>query len=165
MAQAFHYNYNTTDSSLDLYVDSGASAHITSSASNLTTSIPYIGNDHAAFGNGNLLNISHIGNASITKNIDLADALVVPRLTKNLVSISKLTADSHVDVLFYDNTLPFRSVKARRCWPRAGLMMAYTCWNKLTKLWCPNSIPPGFMHPMKSGTIKWDTCHFLLFLC
>lgn len=72
-----------------------------SSSASLNTTMPYTGNDHVNVDNGNILNISRIGNTSIAKDIDLLDVLVVPKLTKNLLSISKLTADSPVDILFY----------------------------------------------------------------
>ncbi|GJZ85708.1 putative leucine-rich repeat protein [Tanacetum coccineum] len=74
---------------------------------------PYTGNDHVTVGNGNILNISRIGNASIAKNIDLLDVLVVPKLTKKLLSISKLTEDSPVDVLFSHNTFNIQNRRTK----------------------------------------------------
>ncbi|GJW03742.1 retrovirus-related pol polyprotein from transposon TNT 1-94 [Tanacetum coccineum] len=71
-----------------------------SSSASLDSTMPYTGSDHVTVANGNILNISILGNASITKDIDLLDVLVVPKLIKNLLSISKLTADSPVDILF-----------------------------------------------------------------
>ncbi|KAJ9544289.1 hypothetical protein OSB04_023996 [Centaurea solstitialis] len=113
LAQAFHAKCNVHDNSSDWFVDSGASAHMTPSAATLDSSMPYTGNDHVSFGNGHILNISRIGNASITKNIDLADVLVVPRLTKNLLSISKLTSDSPVDVLFSDDAFTIQNRRTK----------------------------------------------------
>ena len=52
------------------------------------------------FGNGHQLPVSHIGNSKLNNNLTLRDVLVVPRLTKYLLSISKLTMDHPVDVLF-----------------------------------------------------------------
>lgn len=52
------------------------------------------------FGNGNSSLISHIGNKSFSQDLKLSEALVVPNIIKNLISISKLTSDSPVDVLF-----------------------------------------------------------------
>lgn len=73
---------------------------MTPSATNLTTSTPYNGNKYVAFGNGNILNISQIGKSSLTKDINLANVLLVPKLTKNILSINTLTYDSPIDVLF-----------------------------------------------------------------
>ncbi|KAJ9555163.1 hypothetical protein OSB04_009777 [Centaurea solstitialis] len=91
------------DSSPDWYVDSGATAHMTPSPSNLDTSKQYKGQDHVSFGNGTSLSVSRIGHSSLPNNIKLLDVLVVPHLTKNLLSISKLTNDQPIDVLFSDS--------------------------------------------------------------
>ncbi|KAI3500548.1 hypothetical protein L1887_36372 [Cichorium endivia] len=99
LAQAFQNQCNLTQSRPDWYVDSGASAHMTNSSANLDHSTPYSGSDQVVFGNGNVLNISRIGNSTLSNNIKLLDVLVVPHLTKNLLSISKLTDDSPVDIL------------------------------------------------------------------
>ena len=56
---------------------------------------------HVAFGNGNKHTISQIGNSFVSENLFLHDVLVIPHLTKYLLSISKITMDHLVDVLFY----------------------------------------------------------------
>ena len=43
--------------------------------------------------------LSHIGHTTLPNNIPLLDVLVVPHLTKNLLSTSKLTHDFPVDIL------------------------------------------------------------------
>ncbi|GJR07274.1 uncharacterized mitochondrial protein-like protein [Tanacetum coccineum] len=73
---------------------------MTSSSASLDSTMPYTGSDHVTVANGNILNISRIGNTSIARDIDLLDVLVVFKITKNLLSISKLTASSPVDILF-----------------------------------------------------------------
>ena len=65
---------------------------------------PYHGKDCVIVGNGASLPISHIGMLSPSSNFKLLDVLVVPRLTKNLLSISKLTSDFPLSVTFsHDN--------------------------------------------------------------
>ena len=55
-------------------------------------------------GNGASLPITHTGTLSPSSNFKLLDVLIVPRLTKNLLSISKLTSDFPLSVLFsHDN--------------------------------------------------------------
>lgn len=76
---------------------------MTSSSAHLDSASTYSGNDHVSFGNGNTSSISHIGTSSISPSINLMDVLVVPQLTKNLLSISKLTNNNPIDVLFSDN--------------------------------------------------------------
>ncbi|MFS7942761.1 putative RNA-directed DNA polymerase [Helianthus anomalus] len=55
------------------------------------------------FGSGQSLPITHIGNTSLNNSTTLQNVLVVPNLTKNLLSINRLTNDSNVDVLFSNN--------------------------------------------------------------
>lgn len=73
---------------------------MTSSPTSLDSTTSYTVHDHVVFGNGNTSPISHIGNKSFSKDLNLSNVLVVPNITKNLLSISKLTNDSPVDVLF-----------------------------------------------------------------
>lgn len=54
-------------------MDSGASAHMTPSSSNLDSAKPYFGNENVQVGNGNLLPISHIGTTKLNPNIQLLD--------------------------------------------------------------------------------------------
>ncbi|GKE42295.1 zinc finger, CCHC-type containing LTR copia-type gag-polypeptide [Tanacetum coccineum] len=87
--RVFHAKCNVHDNSSNWFIDFEASTHMASSSAPLDSSMSYTSNDHVIVGNGNILNISRIGNIYITKNIDLLDVLVVPKLTKNLLSISK----------------------------------------------------------------------------
>ncbi|KAH9659677.1 hypothetical protein KPL70_023950 [Citrus sinensis] len=74
------------------YLDSGATHHLTNSVQNLTD------------GNGQGLQITHIGNACLYTSfgacIHLRDILCVPKITKNLISISKLLSDSDITIEF-----------------------------------------------------------------
>lgn len=100
LAQAFHAQCHVTNRSPDSYVDSGATSHKMPSTTHLDSSSPYTGHEQVIFGNGKVSPISHIGTSTLLSNLVLSDVLVVPNLTKNLLSISKLTQDSPVDVLF-----------------------------------------------------------------
>lgn len=77
---------------------------MTSTTSQLDSYTPYTGEDQVVVGNGANLRISHTGTRSLSKNIHLLDVLVVPHNTKNLLSISKLTSDHPVDVVFTDKS-------------------------------------------------------------
>ncbi|GJT08980.1 retrovirus-related pol polyprotein from transposon RE1 [Tanacetum coccineum] len=79
-----------------------ARAHMTPSLTNLDAVSSYAGNDSVIFGNGNGASISHIGRLHLSPNISLLGVLVVPKLTKSLFSVSKLTQDNPVDVVFSD---------------------------------------------------------------
>ena len=55
-------------------------------------------------GNGASLPITHTSTLSPSSNFKLLDVLVIPHLTKNLLSISKLTSDFLLSVTFsHDN--------------------------------------------------------------
>ncbi|GJY46162.1 hypothetical protein Tco_0435225 [Tanacetum coccineum] len=97
LANAFHAQCHVNSSGPDWYVDSGATDHMTSSPENVNNATPNIGQANVTFGNGNKLHVSH---TMVNNNIRLLDVLVVPNLTKNLLSISKLTSDNRLDVLF-----------------------------------------------------------------
>lgn len=66
------------------------------------------GTDQLIIDNGQGLTITHISNAflnftsSRTTCIMLKDMLLVPSITKNLLSISKITSNNNVFVEFYN---------------------------------------------------------------
>ncbi|KAK1424653.1 hypothetical protein QVD17_19987 [Tagetes erecta] len=82
------------------YVDSGASDHMTASPDGVLNPTPPKGNEQVIFGNGKTLPVSHTGNMKLLGSLNLNNVLVVPNITKNLLSISKLTEHNNVDVLF-----------------------------------------------------------------
>jgi hypothetical protein len=70
----------------------------------LTTSEQYVGKDKVIVGNGAPLPITHTGTSQPSPNLKLLDVLLVPHLTKNLLSISKLTKDFPLLVTFNDSS-------------------------------------------------------------
>lgn len=87
---------------------------MTAQTSTLVTFEPYIGNGSIIVGNRNAPPISHIGISRLSLDVNLLDVLVVLHITKNLLSISKLTSDYLVDVVFSDKsfTVQNRATKA-----------------------------------------------------
>ena len=89
------------------YPDSGASSHVTLEFQNLMHSSPCHGADQLRVGNGQGLNISHIGHSNIilphssSRSLRLQDLLYVLSITKNLVSVSKLARDNCVFFEFH----------------------------------------------------------------
>ena len=98
----------------DWYLDTGASAHMTSAYSNLDQSTSYTGNDCVIVGNGASLPITHTGKISHSPDLKLLDVLDVPHITKNLLSISKLTNDFPFSVTFIDNFFTIQNRQTRR---------------------------------------------------
>lgn len=89
LAEAFQAQCNT--SAPDWFIDTGASAHMTPNSAHLDAASSYSGNEYVFFGNGDVASISHVGRSYLSPNISLLDILMVPNLTKRLLSISKLT--------------------------------------------------------------------------
>ncbi|KAI3719151.1 hypothetical protein L6452_20045 [Arctium lappa] len=100
LARAFHAQCHVTSGGPDWYVDSGATDHMTASSDSVSSPTPPTGIASVTFGNSQTLPVSHTGHSTISDRIRLRDILVVPHLSKNLLSVSKLTQDNDVDVLF-----------------------------------------------------------------
>ena len=72
-------------------MDSGATSHVTSKLNNLTINTDYKGKGKLCVGDGNNLTISHFGSSFISSNskpLALNNILHVPKITKNLISVS-----------------------------------------------------------------------------
>ena len=89
----------------DWFLDTEALAHMTPAHSTLDHSTTYMGKDCVIVGNGVSLPITHTGRLSRSLDLQLLDVLVVPHLTKNLLSISKLTNYFPLSITFTDNFL------------------------------------------------------------
>ncbi|KAF8408703.1 hypothetical protein HHK36_004767 [Tetracentron sinense] len=78
------------------FPDTGASSHMTTDSGKLQTLIEYHGPEKIMVGNGDKLDITHVGSTLINVGNDqlqLNDVLVVPAIKKNLISVSQLTSD------------------------------------------------------------------------
>ena len=75
------------------HADTGATHHLTNNINNLNVrSEEYAGNDQIQVGDGTGLHITHLGKTSLSahsKSFILDQILVVPQITKNLISIKK----------------------------------------------------------------------------
>lgn len=93
------------------YLDSGATHHLTNDMNNMQISESFTGTSKLIIGNGTGLNITHIGKAVLRLHnctdstvIKLNNILLVPQITKNLISISQLTKDNNITVEFADKS-------------------------------------------------------------
>jgi len=103
-------------SNLDWYPDNGATSHITNNANALDNATPYSGNDGVLVGNGESLPVTHIDSISALNSfnsLSLCDILVVPELTKNLISISSLTLDLNCCVIFVASSFTIQDLQTR----------------------------------------------------
>lgn len=91
------------------FPDSRATNHVTTEPSNLYHGSEYSGSDQLYVGNGTSLLIKRIGNASVKSPINssiyfsLNNMLLVPSITKNLVSVYKFAKDNHVFFEFHSD--------------------------------------------------------------
>jgi hypothetical protein len=90
------------------YPDSGATNQFTPDASNLMDSVSLSGTDQVHIGNGQGLPITSIGAMHFTSpfepqtTLKLKNLLLVPSITKNLVSVSQFARDNNVFFEFHD---------------------------------------------------------------
>lgn len=89
------------------YLDSEATNHVTNNLRNLSINSEFKGDDRLTVGNGEKLKISHICcsllntlDTQTVKHIKLNQMLHVPKITKNLKSVSKLLSDNEVEIKF-----------------------------------------------------------------
>ncbi|KAJ0043956.1 hypothetical protein Pint_18655 [Pistacia integerrima] len=87
---------------------------MTSNVSQLDKVEPYTSKDRVIIGNGSSLPITHMGSCSPTPTLQLNDVLVVPNLTKNLLSVSKLTNDFPLSVSFTDNDFIIQNLQTQK---------------------------------------------------
>jgi len=64
---------------------------MTSDVSQLNKVEPYTCMDKVTIRNGSSILITHMGSCSPTPSITLKDVIFVPQITKNMLSVSKLT--------------------------------------------------------------------------
>jgi len=86
------------------YPDSRATSHMTNDPEGVDIPAVYFGNERVMVGNGQSLSISHTSSISTlvpNSPLLLSNVLVVPGITKKLISISQLTKDNNCWVIFF----------------------------------------------------------------
>lgn len=102
-AQAFSSLQVADQNGKEWFPDSGASAHVTASTTNLQAAETYNGNDTVMVADGTYLLITHMGSVTLSNTsgkIYLNDVLVCPEIQKSLLSVSKLCDDYPCGVYF-----------------------------------------------------------------
>lgn len=90
---------NTSSENANKYVDLGASSHMSNNSSNLSNLRDYFGPNKIIMKNSSKLYITYVGN--ITRSgLKLQKVLVVPKITKNLHSLSKTEKYNSCTVIF-----------------------------------------------------------------
>ena len=120
-------------------MDSGATEHLTNEMGKLHPREPYHGSNKIHTANGAGMHISHIGQASLltshaTRRLQLRDVLRVPPVTRNLLSVPKLTYDNNVFCEFHPFDL-FIRIGTRGTFFLVGVSTrAFTVWSILESL-------------------------------
>lgn len=103
---AFNYAYSDYNSDHTWYPDSGATNHVSNDLSNLNLASEYQGSNRLQMGNGFGVDIAHIGTTSLIspshpRPFILHNLLHVPKITKNLLSVSQFARDNRVFFEFH----------------------------------------------------------------
>jgi histone deacetylase 1/2 len=98
------------------YLDTGAIDHLFGELEKMQLKDPYLGKEcvHTADGSG--MPILHVGQALLPtpyKPLHLRNVLHVPSVTKNLLSVRKLTHDNHVFIEFHPNSVFVKDLDTR----------------------------------------------------
>lgn len=116
IAKAFQAQCHVTTTAADWFVITGATDHMAANTGPVLNATLYTFLGNVTFANGHKLPITHTSSTFIFPNIQLYDVLVFPNIQKNLLSVSKLTLDNHLDVLFSNQTFTFKTARRNRCW-------------------------------------------------
>ncbi|GMI77078.1 hypothetical protein HRI_001377100 [Hibiscus trionum] len=96
--------------------DSGATHHITSDRSNLQSDRVYTGMDSLRVGNGNAVEITHVGVGNIStcnRSLCLRNFLCVPDIKKNLLSVSQFARDNFVFFEFHPDKCFVKDIQTK----------------------------------------------------
>lgn len=126
-------------------LDSGASHHVTNDLNNLSLHAPYDGTEELLVGDGMGLKISHIGSMYLS-SLKLNNVLVVPAMTKNVISLSQLCKDNPVSITFSSN---FFSIKEHKL--KNTLFQGHTDQG----VYMVKSVPPHTYAVSKSSSLAW----------
>ncbi|KAI0510566.1 hypothetical protein KFK09_011171 [Dendrobium nobile] len=104
-------------SSSKWFLDSGASAHLTSDPNQLQQPQPYQGSNQIVLGNGQQLPIQNTGKGILlmpSGSLQLANLNIVPNLAFNLLFVHKLTTDNNCLITFSSNGYEIKDRKNHR---------------------------------------------------
>ncbi|KAI0500284.1 hypothetical protein KFK09_018496 [Dendrobium nobile] len=100
--------------STNWFLDSGASSHLTNSLENLSAPTSYQGHDSVTIGDGRAVNILHSGQGLLptpSRKFFLSQILHTLSLKYNILSISKLTKDNNICVIFNPSGFLLKDMK------------------------------------------------------
>ncbi|XP_019414607.1 PREDICTED: uncharacterized protein LOC109326373 [Lupinus angustifolius] len=120
------------------YPDSGATNHLTADASLVHEPVESFGHDQIYMGNDTRIPIKSVGNSSFTSNlnsnitISLHNLLLVPSITKNLLSVSQFARENSCYFEFHSNACFVKSevtneILLHGSLTKEGLCLSWSC--------------------------------------
>ncbi|PON37593.1 hypothetical protein PanWU01x14_319140, partial [Parasponia andersonii] len=97
-------------------LDFGASHHITGDLTNLSLHSDYHDPDDIYIGDGKGMKITHTSSLllpSSSKLFSLSNALCVPEVKRNLLSVSQLCSSNNISVKFLPNSFVVKDLRTR----------------------------------------------------
>lgn len=98
-------------------IGTGTTFHVTDNPSNLHTCTPHIGSDKLMVGHGEYLDITHVGSLDLPggqHHIPLNNVFVVPKIKKNLTSISQLNSSIPYVVEFSSTSFAIKDQQTKQ---------------------------------------------------
>ncbi|KAL4585655.1 hypothetical protein LXL04_010278 [Taraxacum kok-saghyz] len=111
-ANTAQYSGHSTVGDPSWYLDSGATDHLAPDLAKMNIAEEYHGNDPVQVGNGTKLPISHIASTFI-HSLKLPSVLIVPHITKRLISASKLSKDNNVYLELWPNCCVIKTLQGK----------------------------------------------------
>jgi hypothetical protein len=134
---------------LNWYPDTGATHHVTSDLNNLSLSEAYDGPDEIQVGNGTRLAIQNTGISKLFPQFILRHVLHVPKITKNLLSVQKFTADNNVFMEFHHSCFFVKD-------PMSGKILYHSpSRNGLYHWFPPSTAPPRVFLSERATFVDW----------
>ena len=101
-------SFTCSNSNCTWIIDSGATDHMTGSSSLFSSYKPCAGNRKVKIADGSLSPIAGTGDVKLSTSLTLSNVLHVPKLSCNLISISKLTQDLNCQAKFFHSHCEFQ---------------------------------------------------------
>ncbi|KAA0067137.1 Cysteine-rich RLK (RECEPTOR-like protein kinase) 8 [Cucumis melo var. makuwa] len=95
-------------------LDSGATDHLTGSSKHFISYVPCVGNEEIRIADDSLAPIADKGQIVPFDGFSLQNVLHVPKLSYNLLSISKITRELHCKVIFLPESVYFQDMSSGR---------------------------------------------------
>ncbi|PKU81996.1 Retrovirus-related Pol polyprotein from transposon TNT 1-94 [Dendrobium catenatum] len=136
----------------DWYLDSGASSHLTKSLTNLSISNPYTGNEGITIGDGSSVSIANSGRGLLptpSRKLVLSQIFHSPAFHYNLLSISQLTKDNNIAIIFNPSGFLFKDLMTHRT------ILQGPCREGLYPIRTPTALTHHALHSTKCISDLW----------